>query len=182
MPKMGGGKTPPSGPLWPWLPDELMVKLKGPHTLASSQRCIRVRPGIHLRHLGDIESGRGSKVAEALFAAKGVKAFTLKAQGVAGSQPQVPKDHLGRDKRAIASQTPKHRRTALESGFEKDDRRSTLTWPCSRNPGAGRELGKRVEESKIDIDVDFRADYFVLFRSVLSPKGTSTELRRFDLE
>jgi 2'-5' RNA ligase len=176
------------------LPDKLMVKLKEVRdTLASSQKDVSwVRPGgIHLtlKFLGDIETEEVDKVAEALFlAAKGVKAFTLKAQGVGGfpnlKSPRVIWVGIRESNELLRLQKNIDDRL-FESGFEKDDRpfNPHLTLARVKTPGAGRELGKRVEESKIDIDVDFRADYFVLFRSVLSPKGAEyTELRRFDLE
>ncbi len=195
MPKdTGGGRSAIRAFVAINLPDELMVKLKEVRdSLASSQKDVSwVRPGaIHLtlKFLGDIETEEVDKVAEALFlASAGIKAFTLKAEGVGGfpnlKSPRVIWVGIRESPELIRLQKNIDERL-FESGFEKDDRpfNPHLTLARVKTPGAGRELGKRVEESKIDIDVDFKADYFVLFRSVLSPKGAEyTELRRFDLK
>lgn len=176
------------------LPEELVARLKEVRdSLASSQKDVSwVRPGsIHLtlKFLGDIETEKVDTVAGALsMAASGVKAFTVKAAGVGGfpnlKSPRVVWVGIRESVELIGLQRNIDERL-FESGFEKDDRpfHPHLTLARVKTPVAGRELGKRAEESKIDINVDFRADYFVLFRSVLSPKGAEyTELKRFDLK
>lgn len=195
MPKdTGGGRSAIRAFVAIKLSDELMVKLKEVRdSLASSQKDVSwVRPGsIHLtlKFLGDIETEQVDTVAAALSGASaGVKAFTLKAEGVGGfpnlKSPRVIWVGIRENPELIRLQKNIDERL-FESGFEKDDRpfHPHLTLARVKTPGAGLELGKRVEESKVDIDVDFKADYFVLFRSVLSPKGAEhTELRRFDLK
>lgn len=176
------------------LPDELVARLKEVRdSLASSQKDVSwVRPGsIHLtlKFLGDIETEEVEAVAGALsLAASGVKAFTVKAEGVGGfpnlKAPRVVWVGIRESAELIGLQRNIDERL-FESGFEKDDRpfHPHLTLARVKTPVAGRELGRRAEESKIDINVDFMADYFVLFRSVLSPGGAEySELKRFDLK
>lgn len=70
-------------------------------------------------------------------------------------------------------------------GFEEDERsfKPHLTLCRVKDPRDGRELGKLVEALRPNIKMDFRADSFVLFESVLSPKGakyTALKVVRLD--
>ena len=175
------------------LPDELVTRLKEvSDSLAASQKDISwVRPGsIHLtlKFLGDIDTDEVATVAEALsLASSGIKAFTLRARGV-GAFPNVKAPRVVwvgiEDNGGLAGLQKKIDERLSERGFESDGRpfHPHLTLARIKTPAAGRELGKRIEGSIPNIDVDFRAGYFVLFRSVLKPGGAEyTELKRFDL-
>lgn len=176
------------------LPDELVAKLKevSGSLSASQQKDISwVRPGsIHLtlKFLGDIDTDEVDTVAEALSrASSGIKAFTIRAHGV-GAFPNLKAPRVvwvGIEDNGNLQALQKNIDERLsECGFESDDRpfRPHLTLARVKSAAAGREVGKRIEGSKPNIDVDFRADYFVLFKSVLRPQGAEyTELRRFDL-
>lgn len=69
-------------------------------------------------------------------------------------------------------------------GFEKEGRPFTphLTICRVKAYTDGKELGKLTAEARPHISMDFVADSFVLFKSVLSPKGAEyTELKRIGL-
>ncbi|HXI10025.1 MAG TPA: RNA 2',3'-cyclic phosphodiesterase [Thermodesulfobacteriota bacterium] len=127
-------------------------------------------------------------MAEALSrASSGVKSFTLRAHGV-GAFPNLKAPRVVwvgiEDNGGLQALQKNIDERLSECGFESDDRpfHPHLTLARVKSSAAGREIGKRIEGSRPDIDVDFRADYFVLFRSVLRPQGAEyTELKRFDL-
>jgi len=175
------------------LPDELIVRLKEVRdTFAFSQKDISwVRPGsIHLtlKFLGDIATDEVDTVAAALtLASAGIRPFTLKARSLGAfpseRSPRVLwagiEDH---DELRTLHQNIEDR--LFDSGFDKDGRpfHPHLTLARIKNPSAGRQLAKKLETTRPDIDVDFRVDYFVLFKSVLTQKGAEhTELKRFEL-
>lgn len=176
------------------LPEELKVKLgEVQDALKRGGRDVSwVKPeSIHLtlKFLGDIEAARVDDISKALTeASAGVPPFTVTARGVGGfpnlKTPRVL--WVGLEENAELARLAKNIDERLgDLGFERDDRpfHPHLTLARIKSPSEGRELGKKASELNIDINVDFKADFFVLFRSVLSPGGAEhTELKRLPLK
>lgn len=139
-----------------------------------------VRPEtIHLtlKFLGEIDPGRVDEIANVLIeASSGIAAFAVEIEGVGGfpnlKSPRVVWVGV-KENPALAKLQQNIDEGLKDLGFEKEDRpyRPHLTLCRVKSPKDGRELGRLVEEARPNIKMDFRADSFVLFESVLSPKG-----------
>lgn len=175
------------------LPEEMKVKLQEVQdALKRGGRDVSwVKPeSIHLtlKFLGDMEAGKVDAVASALAeASAGVAPFIVTARGVGGfpnlKAPRVL--WVGLEENTELARLAKNIDERLgESGFARDGRpfHPHLTLARIKSLSEGRELGRKAADLKMDINVDFKADYFVLFKSVLCPKGAEhTELKRFAL-
>lgn len=146
-----------------------------------------VRPAsIHLtlKFLGEVDPSKIDAIGEELKkAAEGIGPFTVSVEGVGGfpnlktprviwvgirEGPELSKLHGNIDERLSLL------------GFEKDDRpfQPHLTLCRIRSLAEAKGLGKAAGELKTGISMDFRAASFMLFKSVLSPKGAEhTELK-----
>ncbi|MBI5810167.1 MAG: RNA 2',3'-cyclic phosphodiesterase [Deltaproteobacteria bacterium] len=145
---------------------------------------------IHLtiKFLGDIEEGMVPVVAAALNkASAGIGPFTLIAKGVG----MFPDEKKPRVLWVGISQCPPLKRlwSGIEDGlnglgFGREEREFSphLTLCRIKSPAAGRAVAAAVAGGRPGIDMDFRVDSFVLFKSDLSSKGARyTELKRIAL-
>lgn len=178
------------------LPSELTEALRGLQALFSdgglkNKEISWVKPeNIHLtvKFLGDVEERRIPDIFAALEkAADGIRPFTLRAAGVGtfpkGTAPRVlwvgingcpelKKLHSGIEE-------------ALKAlGFPEEERDFSphLTLCRIKTPPAGRAL-MAAQNIRPDINMDFMASSFVLFKSELSPTGAKyVELKRVAFE
>lgn len=146
---------------------------------------------IHLtiKFLGDIESDKIESVARQLEkAAEGIQPFTLSAAGVGGfpneRTPRVIWVGINGSGELAALQSRIDEGLAA-IGFEKETRpfKPHLTLCRVRSVYDGRIIGEAVKDLEYDINMDFGADSFILFRSVLKPGGAEhTIVKRISLK
>lgn len=145
---------------------------------------------IHLtiKFLGEIDGSKIDQIGwELKRAASGLSPFTLSTEGVGGfpnlRHPRVV--WVGIKENSELAELQKNIDERLNSlGFEKEDRpfHPHLTLCRIKTVPDGREIGKIVTELNPDIRMDFKVESFVLFKSILNPKGAEYfELKKIDL-
>lgn len=141
-----------------------------------------------LKFLGDIESKRIDEIEAALkVSAIGTSPLALRAAGVGGfpnlKNPRVIWVGIaGNEELADLQKRIDERLGVL--GFERDEKKfhPHLTLCRIKSFRDAKELGRIAEAYRGDFSVDFKVESFVLFRSVLKPKGAEyTALRRINL-
>lgn len=139
-----------------------------------------------LKFLGEVEEKRTEEISLVLEGiAEETPAFSLTSGGVGGfpnmRTPRVLWVGI-KDEPALTELQGKTEERLERLGFEKEGKgfHPHLTLCRIKSMGAGKAAGRAAQEIGYDKNIDFMADSFVLFKSVLKPGGAEySAIKRF---